>query len=153
MIGTRTTPSPTPSRGLTIPMPIFWSSQPSPSDDDPEKKEAQRRSELIDQALKNERIIKAAARKKQRKVLFLGRSTVRSVFVVVIDKYICIKAKGKRFNGTSLVALTDLASTCSESGKSTLVKQFRLMQSPEAFAIERESWKRQATRTQKIDSL
>ncbi|KAG8726364.1 hypothetical protein FRC11_000289, partial [Ceratobasidium sp. 423] len=28
-----------------------------------------------------------------------------------------------------------------ESGKSTLVKQFRLMQSPEAFAIERESWK------------
>ncbi|CAE6450955.1 unnamed protein product [Rhizoctonia solani] len=29
----------------------------------------------------------------------------------------------------------------SESGKSTLVKQFRLMQSPEAFAIERESWK------------
>ncbi|CAE6516815.1 unnamed protein product [Rhizoctonia solani] len=29
----------------------------------------------------------------------------------------------------------------SESGKSTLVKQFRLMQSPQAFAIERESWK------------
>ncbi|CAE6435368.1 unnamed protein product [Rhizoctonia solani] len=29
----------------------------------------------------------------------------------------------------------------SESGKSTLVKQFRLMQSSEAFAIERESWK------------
>lgn len=32
----------------------------------------------------------------------------------------------------------------SESGKSTLVKQFRLMQSSETFVSERESWRRYA---------
>ncbi|CAE7209482.1 unnamed protein product [Rhizoctonia solani] len=60
-------------------------------------------SDGIDQALKAEKIAKAAARRKQRKVLVLAGN--------------------------------------SESGKSTLIKQFRLMQSSEAFAIERGSWK------------
>ncbi|KAG8705105.1 hypothetical protein FRC08_001843 [Ceratobasidium sp. 394] len=76
MTNRRTTPSPTPSRGLTIPMPNFWSAQPSPteklSEQEIDKEEAKRRSDAIDQALRNERIARTAARKKQRKILLLG---------------------------------------------------------------------------------
>ncbi|KAG9126218.1 hypothetical protein FRC07_004413 [Ceratobasidium sp. 392] len=73
MTSQRTTPSPTPSRGLVIPMFSFWSAQTSPTEEEPdaETNEAKRRSELIDQALRNEKAAKAAARRKQRRVLFL----------------------------------------------------------------------------------
>ncbi|KAJ1309618.1 hypothetical protein OPQ81_006388 [Rhizoctonia solani] len=107
MLSRRTTPSPTPSRPR-IHISSLWSSNTTPTEersdltctmDDPEAKKI---SDEIDQALKAEKVAKAAARRKQRKVLFLGQS---------------------------------------ESGKSTLVKQFRLMQSSEAFATERESWR------------
>ncbi|KAF8682989.1 G protein alpha subunit [Rhizoctonia solani] len=103
----RTTPSPTFSRPR-IPLINLWPTQASPSEEcsepvwDMSDNEAKKRSDIIDQALKTEKVAKAAARRKQRKVLVVGQS---------------------------------------ESGKSTLVKQFRLKQSPEAFAIERESWK------------
>ncbi|CAE6441842.1 unnamed protein product [Rhizoctonia solani] len=105
MLSRRTTPSPTPSRPR-INIANLWSSSPTEERSEPDwstsDPEARRISDNIDQALKVERVAKAAARRKQRKVLVLGQS---------------------------------------ESGKSTLVKQFRLMQSQEAFAIERNSWK------------
>ncbi|CAE6374443.1 unnamed protein product [Rhizoctonia solani] len=103
----RTAPSPTLSRPR-IPLINLWPTQASPNEELSEPtwnandNEAKKRSDNIDQALKTEKAVKAAARRKQRKVLVLGQS---------------------------------------ESGKSTLVKQFRLLQSSEAFAIERESWK------------
>ncbi|KEP53220.1 guanine nucleotide-binding protein alpha-4 subunit [Rhizoctonia solani 123E] len=101
----RTTPSPTPSRPR-INIANLWPASPTEERSElvgsTSGLEARRISDNIDQALKAERVAKAAARRKQRKVLVLGQS---------------------------------------ESGKSTLVKQFRLMQSSEAFAIERNSWK------------
>ncbi|CUA68168.1 Guanine nucleotide-binding protein alpha-4 subunit [Ustilago maydis 521] [Rhizoctonia solani] len=103
----RATPSPTSSRPR-INIAGIWSTSTTPTEEYSEPvwptgdPEARRISDNIDQALRAEKAVKAAARRKQRKVLVLGQS---------------------------------------ESGKSTLVKQFRLMQSPEAFAIERESWK------------
>ncbi|KAB5595616.1 Guanine nucleotide-binding protein alpha-4 subunit [Ceratobasidium theobromae] len=101
-----TTPSPTP-KGL-VPISSLWSAQTSPVEDYTDElytmseKEARQRSDMIDRMLKGEGAARAAARRKQRKLLFLGQS---------------------------------------ESGKSTLVKQFRLMQSSETFVSERESWR------------
>ncbi|CAE6421156.1 unnamed protein product [Rhizoctonia solani] len=121
----RTTPSPTFSK-RRIPLINLWPTKASPSEElsepvwDVSDVEAKKRSDTIDQALKTERAAKAAARRKQRKVLVLGQRYGQAGFHLNhIDEHV----------GNS------------ESGKSTLVKQFRLMQSPEAFAIERESWK------------
>ncbi|KAG8730056.1 hypothetical protein FRC12_020541 [Ceratobasidium sp. 428] len=99
MTSRRTTPSPTPSRSLAIPMLSFWSAQASPTEEvSEETNEARRRSELIDQALRNERTAKAAARRKQRKILFVGE-LARIVRVTEIDERAGIKGKGKRAGG------------------------------------------------------
>ncbi|KAG8747645.1 hypothetical protein FRC10_000188 [Ceratobasidium sp. 414] len=142
MSSRRTTPSPTLSRGLTIPMPNFWTAQPSPTETAPEreidKDEAKRRSDVIDQALRTERIARTAARRKQRKVLLLGELAFMLPESLRLTSAFRAKASGLVVLFRNSNAFVD---THSESGKSTLVKQFRLMQSPEAFAIERESWK------------
>ncbi|KAF8610264.1 P-loop containing nucleoside triphosphate hydrolase protein [Ceratobasidium sp. AG-I] len=105
MISRHNTPSPTPSRGF-IPSLLsnytLSSHEPQEGNSKADKLEAKQRSEMIDQALKNEKIARATARRNQRKVLVLGQS---------------------------------------ESGKTTLIKQLRLISSPEAFAIERMSWR------------
>jgi hypothetical protein len=103
-------------------------------------------SDNIDQALKTEKAAKAAARRKQRKVLVLGQSTHIDPRSAV---YTFLQAKGMYNIGSQFISNDiDQYMGNSESGKSTLVKQFRLLQSSEAFAIERESWKRYAQSTQ-----
>ncbi|ELU44950.1 hypothetical protein AG1IA_01031 [Rhizoctonia solani AG-1 IA] len=73
----RTTPSPTFSRPR-IPLINLWPTQASPSEEcsepvwDMSDNEAKKRSDIIDQALKTEKVAKAAARRKQRKVLVVG---------------------------------------------------------------------------------
>lgn len=99
-------------------------------------------SDMIDQALKNEKVARTAARERQRKVLVLGEWARCKRAHSRLTTH-CYRTKASDLVKFTRIILTLLIRPfASESGKTTLIKQLRLISSPEAFAIERESWRR-----------